>query len=47
MRHLYVFLFLLTCLLPGRSHAQRSGSDSLRLRLNTLFAPLDKTQVPT
>lgn len=48
MRHFYAFLFLLSALLlPGRSHAQLSGSDSLRQRLNTLFAPLDKSQVPT
>jgi hypothetical protein len=47
MRHLYALLFLLSALLPSRSHAQLSGADSLRQRLNTIFAPLDKSQVPT
>lgn len=48
MRHFYAFLFLLSALLvPGRGHAQFSGTDSLRQRLNFLFAPLDKSQVPT
>ena len=42
-------LLLLAALLsaPLASRAQLSGADSLRQRLNALFAPLDKSQVPT
>ena len=45
----YLYLLLLSALLsaPFASQAQMSGSDSLRLQLNTIFAPLDKSQVPT
>ncbi|MGI4870137.1 MAG: hypothetical protein ACRYFX_03045 [Janthinobacterium lividum] len=48
MRH-FSLLLLLSALLaaPLASQAQLSGSDSLRQRLNFLFAPLNKSQVPT
>ncbi|RZK98099.1 MAG: hypothetical protein EOO62_26985, partial [Hymenobacter sp.] len=45
MNKLY-FLFLLLSA-PLVSQAQLSGADSLRQRLNTIFAHLDKSQVPT
>lgn len=47
MRYLYLLLVSALLSAPLTSHAQLSGSDSLRQRLNAIFAPLDKSQVPT
>ncbi|RZK28859.1 MAG: hypothetical protein EOO63_10320 [Hymenobacter sp.] len=45
----YFLLLLFAALFsaPLVSQAQLSGADSLRLRLNAIFQPLDKSQVPT
>ncbi len=49
MKHAYFLALLALGLLaaPAAAQAQLSGGDSLRQQLATLFAPLDKSQVPT
>ncbi|WP_161787188.1 hypothetical protein [Hymenobacter sp. IS2118] len=48
MKKIY-FLLLIACGLFGATpvQAQLSGSDSLRLKLTSIFANIDKSQVPT
>ena len=48
MKHLSFFLVLLCLALrPGAASAQVVGPDSLSRQLARVFAPLDKSQVPT
>ena len=48
MKPVYLFLLLAGALLAtAPARAQTSGSDSLRAKLALVFAPLDKSQVPT
>ena len=45
----YILLLLLAggLLCPAPARAQMSGSDSLQAKLSSIFAPLDKSQIPT
>lgn len=47
MKHFYFLLALLWLASTGRSAAQTQPTDSARQYLSTMFAPLDKSQLPT
>jgi hypothetical protein len=47
MKNLYRYLLLLLGLVTTPARAQLSGSDSLQAKLSSIFANIDKSQVPT